>query len=382
MSAISQVQPGDVIFYSPKGIAKYSALDPTQFLGTFTLVAAYAQGYPYVYSQLDAVAAAAAAASEDPEFFKPWFHVAVVTEVKDDGSPSKVTGFHEGMAEEPFGTRVTEIPFETKRAWMVLRGSDGESVANAAKDLIDTEYNVAGLLAFALATKARMLPESTARTTLLKAAYGANALAQKNSTDECCVSVVVAALGANLTFVEPPAPQARPGQAEGAGEYELAPELADIDKMLQIILASEESEAEEADLKRRRPRLIEARLALGGHGLTDDFINELGDVIGVPHLQTAEEYDVWEAPEEPVPEWFVSRLIGFGDLDSLAAYLELLRKAIDGFAEGGIGFDELILEGEKCWPENGGQPTPTGLIVSPAMLFDAMKVGGFYDPNE
>ncbi|MEL6894328.1 MAG: hypothetical protein AAFP84_22240, partial [Actinomycetota bacterium] len=283
-----------------------------------------------------------------------------------------------------------------------------DSLVEASQHLVecDTEYSVAGLVSFALATKARMLPDGDLREKLLRAAYGANALAYEANPDQhSCVSAIVAAWGPGLGFEEPAPPRPLVG---GLTASELPPELADVQRMLDILLKEEGEEAGS-----RRARVEDGlRLALptgfGGvvNGLSGPLgvdklgtkVKIIGDVVefdfpevladssvpgpgASPPSDTSpgtSSGDVAVIPDLPVlppaevdpgtPSPLDRFLWMIGPLDDLAGYLGLLGEALDDLIGDGRDLDDLVTKGDESVLATG----PTHYIVSPAMLWDAL----------
>ncbi|MEL6892728.1 MAG: hypothetical protein AAFP84_14110, partial [Actinomycetota bacterium] len=108
MGPATDYQRGDILFYAPKDVATFAELeDESGFDGKFPRVAAFSQGYPYVYSQEPPPPRT----SSDADDFKPWFHVAIVTDVDADGTVHAI-GFDTETTETQANLQLEQLTFD------------------------------------------------------------------------------------------------------------------------------------------------------------------------------------------------------------------------------------------------------------------------------
>jgi hypothetical protein len=169
------LEPGDVVFYRPAGVDRFVDLDPNDFDTAFPVVAAFAQALPYV------LLGDGDLWSSDPKRFKPWHHVSIFVDDGRDGpqeigfGPATYDGISDGEVDTANPAALMRRPLGLNGAFDfdVLRAPTpelGAAIVAASEAQVGTEaddgviYSTNGLLAFAFATKARMLPDSPART--------------------------------------------------------------------------------------------------------------------------------------------------------------------------------------------------------------------------
>ena len=247
--------PGDILFYKTAAAQTFFDLSPSAFGDNFPLLAAFAQGLPYVLQPNGNIW------SPDPVHFKPWHHVAICVAAADGDDAARAVGFMQANydieGEEDVDEVATSNPGQLveypigpqpRQRLSVLRHDSLDTtpaITWSTSAAGGTEYSVRGLLAFALATKARMLPVGPVRTNTLLMAYGAHRrardmeLASGGLPAESCVTAVAKALEQTADFVdsfplpEPDAPD--PAESAKLYAYQLSPLTAALDELLARI---------------------------------------------------------------------------------------------------------------------------------------------------
>lgn len=348
---------GDILFHRPKYFDSDGELDFTQF----PVLAAYVQSYPY---------------PED----RPSHHVSVC--VKVDGKDRFVDfGAFDGagyfgqeltLSTEPIPERRSDgTQGQLELTYDVLRHDDeivANQLARVARNQVPGEgpasqrpttlYSLPGLLAFAFAMTARLLPEQPdkrfptsafemLRTRLLDRAIGADLVAQA-MPGETCTSAVAKAVDSVIGLTIPLPPDSG---ANGRGELPFS--LPDA-----MAALGRRSGADVDERLIRGPREAVAARAPVGRGPVDIL-----DDSDTPNPD----------PFDPRPPWTV-RSAGFFELTK--SFEAALAQAVDVSFEG-VTIDELEALGARRREELGTEVEPSSLIISPAMLWDSLLDRGF-----
>lgn len=349
--------PGDVVFYSATGVEKFADLDPQEFDENFQRVAAFAQALPYVLArEIRNGGTGESQQDPSPDVFKPWFHVALVTERNASNGTALIAGFEEATSEEPDLTGLSESTFETDHHVIALRPPSTVDIARVIhkarqQATTATPYSVVGLLAFAIATQARALPIGDLRTALLNTAYGASGLArQLDDGAESCVTAVARAIQAgideHLRFAEPPALVATTADHPLGVQSNFPPELAAIEALLDRVL---NRAGAPTDLPRSE-RVTAAAAHLASRGIDQAMLDGVLEPMGPRIFQPT--------AAGPIAE-------------SFAAYIDLLDDAIEAFGQAGLSSVQMRAIGSER--RRSGNVLDAGeLVVSPAMLFDRL----------
>ena len=297
-----RLERGDIVFLAAPGSHQQLPDD----LSRFPVLAGYVQTYPYREA-------------------RPWFHVGIALGVND--GVERMVSFPEVDDRRPFAQQleshpVSDIPSDLQITALRLPDQEKrELIARIAEQQVErcTVYSVPGLLGFAIAMVARMMPEAgweqggartRGRTELLEIARGADLLA-RSLPGETCVTAVAKAVApvARLALPAPPAPCRIPPD-DGPNTLEA--------------------------------QLVDAlRLRAGGQ--------RQGQLLGPALVMKTEDY------------------------------LELIRTALTNFFRPLLGAPTQLLDSlREIGRSSGRDPDPElGMLASPAMLYDGLLDQGF-----
>ncbi len=394
MVTISDLRPGDVLFYRTtkdgypnSGIGN---LHPANF-NDFHVLAAYAQSYPY---------------SVVRGHYRPWYHVGLVAEAGqppttiqfDDGVSSgesqdklRRTGLTSDVYDPRLLTGTAQSTNLSGRGIDVLRppskGFDVDRCLSEAERLLDQPYAVAGLLGYALATQAWMIPDDPTdlvtgrilRESLLDRARGADARAREHggNTESCVTSVArpleVGLGNVTLTFSEPPPPPTLPLHG-GHPMFELIRNT--INRLHRGSLGAQLQGTNAQRMISIGRSLAKEQPLPGDPALVSEINRCLEDndqwqTIGPENIL------LHEHQQEHIPDVITTIQYIIGPSVGVGEYIDKLEQAIVLVSDG-PSIDELEARGREL----AGQPlTSTSYLVSPAMLWESLLDCGFSHIN-
>jgi hypothetical protein len=267
---------------------------------------------------------------------RPWHHVGVMVSPTDIVEFAQVDG---GVADQwdPHLTRHTfTVPDD--QTVTVLRHTafaEGLEMGSLALVAAGAEYDVTSLLGFAAATQARLFSASSAaRRRTMDLALGAVELAPTSTQRPrgTCVSMVLDALDAVITPTEPAGGVSIPGEFP---EEVSTP----IDRLITRVQGGREAQAlttgaEDID------QVLDGLTTIEGYGGSGD------------------------TPMSQVP----------GFIGTTRQYLAMIARLVrESFADSSA--EQMIAAG-AAWRRRNPGATPA-VLVSPAMLYDALIVSGF-----
>lgn len=226
-----EVQRGDVVFYRPT-VKTFHDLSSERF-DEFRILAAFGQSLPYALQSDGTVW------SPHHHDFKPWGHVAICVEsAQEDGTRAKVAGFDNEVTDGASGTyKIRPLEVGPGQAIEILRPQEQAGAIADAAEAMDPPYSFAGLVAFSLATHARLIPEPSEgqtdeRDDAFTSAYKAQVIARAQDANadkkaETCVTAAAKAIhgvgNLKVCMKEPAAPDR--AKVDAAFEWEASPAM-------------------------------------------------------------------------------------------------------------------------------------------------------------
>lgn len=408
MKNLDQLPPlvrGDVLFYKTRkdgqqaGVANsgsFSNIDPADF-DDLDVLCAYAQSLPY-----DLVHGT----------YRPWFHVSICSE---GGADPKEIGFQQRLIKEgvfrfeqgrvdlpdlPFGEdstsgRSPDVAIQVLRA--PESGWDLDAVIHAGEEMINrnVQYAYSTLLTFALATVARTMPNSSARSNNMATARGSSAIAYRSGEQieeydidattplsvVNCVTGAALMLNAGLTgeddlllLPEPPIPTGKPSRLDSDKYAQAIKDL--LSHLLEIDPISMVGPLNEAEILDYHASLgvddefaaFDARARVRVSQARADWVAELVDA-GVSPAVINERL-------RPDESW----LKFLGAPISTPEYTTALGGVIGTFQKTSKqdlrDADHL---GKQAAPNRVTELPPWNLIIGPAMLWEALTQRGWIE---
>jgi hypothetical protein len=266
---------------------------------------------------------------------RPWHHVGVMVSSTDIVEFAQVD---EGVANwDPHLTRHTFTVRDVQTVTVLRETAYADGLAERSLALVDAdaEYDVTALLGFAAATQARLFGAATAaRRRTMDLALGAVELAPASTPrpQGTCVSMVLDALDAVITPEEPDGGTTVPGELPGEVE-------TPIDRLISRVQRGREVRALAASVEP-----------------IDDVLDQLTTIEGYGGSA--------DTPMTQVP----------GYIGTTRDYLAMIARLVRGpFADRSA---EQMISAGAAWRRRNPGAIPA-VLVSPAMLFDALIDTGF-----